>query len=441
MSLRPYAEYKDSGISWLGEIPEHWEIHPLLAMAIERSEPNSGMCERNLLSLSYGRIIRKDIEANDGLLPESFETYQIIYPGDVILRLTDLQNDKRSLRSAMALEKGIITSAYLALQPISANSKYISYLLRAYDLQKVFYSMGGGLRQSMKFSDLKRLPILSPFEEEENAIVAFLYHETAKIDTLIAEQEKLIALLAEKRQAVISHAVTKGLNPDAPMKDSGIPWLGEVPAHWKTSPLRYLAKIGNGSTPSRDNPDYWAEEGFPWLNSSVVNQEEVTESDQFVTDLALNECHLPVISPPTVLIGITGQGKTRGMATKLGFKATINQHLAYISPNIDILSEDFLLRVLESAYENLRTESDSVGSTKGAITCDQISRFQIPLPSLEEQDRIVTHLNEAIQKLEALSHDVGVAITLLKERRSALISSAVTGKIDVRNWQPEASAA
>ncbi len=433
MSLPRYGSYRDSGIPWVGTLPAHWNVLPLMGVARERSESNAGMQESNLLSLSYGRIVRKDIDSNDGLLPESFETYQVVQQGDIVLRLTDLQNDKRSLRSAQVQERGIITSAYLALEPKGASSAFLAYLFRAYDLSKVFYSMGGGLRQSMKFSDLKRMPMAIPSEPEQTAIADFLDRETAKIDALIAEQERLIALLAEKRQATISHAVTKGLNPNAPMKDSGVAWLGDVPAHWVACPLKMSARIGNGSTPNRDNPNYWADEGFPWLNSSVVNQEEVSEAERFVTALALEECHLPIVEPPAVLIGITGQGKTRGMATRLAFTATVNQHLAYIKPIEARLTEPYLLRVLEAAYLHLRTESDSAGSTKGAITCEQLGNLRIPAPALTEQLAIASFLDDETSKLDKLKSDSERAITLLKERRSALIAAAVTGQIDVRN--------
>ncbi|MBA3754901.1 MAG: hypothetical protein H0X02_01130 [Nitrosomonas sp.] len=147
MSFPRYESYKDSGVEWVGDVPEHWEVMPFYSVASERVESNKGMVEDNLLSLSYGCIIQKDISTNDGLLPESFETYQIVRQGDIIFRLTDLQNDKRSLRTAIVEdEKGIITSAYLTAAPFSIVSGYLSYLLRAYDVVKVFYSMGGGTK-------------------------------------------------------------------------------------------------------------------------------------------------------------------------------------------------------------------------------------------------------------------------------------------------------
>ena len=206
--LNPDVKMKDSGVEWLGMVPEHWEVKPLFGCAKERSERNVGMVNNNLLSLSYGRIIQKDISSSDGLLPESFETYQIVHDGDSVLRLTDLQNDKRSLRSGLVTQEGIITSAYVAVQPTGMEAIFFSNLLRAYDVTKVFYSMGGGLRQSMKFSDLKRLPVLIPPISEQSAIASFLDHETAKIDSLTTEAQQGINLLQERRSALISAAVT-----------------------------------------------------------------------------------------------------------------------------------------------------------------------------------------------------------------------------------------
>ncbi len=181
MSVPSYPAYKDSGVEWVGEVPTDWDIVPLFSVAEECDRPNVGMVENNLLSLSYGAIVRKDINENDGLLPASFETYQIVESQDIVWRLTDLQNDKRSLRTAAVTERGIITSAYLATRPHGIRSDYLHYLLRAYDQQKVFYSMGGGLRQSMKFSDVKWLPLMLPPPAEQAAIAAFLDRETGKI--------------------------------------------------------------------------------------------------------------------------------------------------------------------------------------------------------------------------------------------------------------------
>ena len=202
-----YPKYKDSGVEWLGEIPEHWRVMPFFTQAQERKETNKGMLESNLLSLSYGRIVPKDINTHEGLLPESFESYQIVHPDDIVFRLTDLQNDKRSLRSAICKELGIITSAYLVVRTQVLDSNYLTYLMRSYDVMKVFYSMGGGMRQSMKFDDLKRLPLIAPPTLEQSAIASFLDREASRIDTLISGARKFIDLLKEYRSSLITAAV------------------------------------------------------------------------------------------------------------------------------------------------------------------------------------------------------------------------------------------
>ena len=320
MSFPRYEKYKDSGVEWLGEVPEEWEVKPFYSIASERDESNQGMVEDNLLSLSYGRIVSKDITTNDGLLPESFETYQIVRPGDIVFRLTDLQNDKRSLRTAIVCETGIITSAYVATTPTSILPSYLNYLLRAYDETKVFYSMGGGVRQSLKFTDLKHLPPDVPLPTDQQTIAAFLDRETGKIDALVAEQARLIELLKEKRQSVISHAVTKGLDPDAPMKDSGIKWLGEVPEGWEVGALKRvcsLLKDGTHLPPSR------VDQGIPLLSVRNIDcsQFALREEDSMISEESyMDLCRSFIPQPGDVLLAIVGAtiGKTAIVLNNLG---------------------------------------------------------------------------------------------------------------------------
>lgn len=207
--LNPDATMKDSGIQWIGDIPEHWDIHPIYYYFAQRIHKNSLGQENNLLSLSYGKIIRKDINTTDGLLPESFNTYNIIEKGDIVLRLTDLQNDKRSLRSGLATERGIITSAYVTLKAIKpVNSTYFYYLIHSYDLMKVLYNMGGGVRQGLNFDELSKLMLIKPSIEEQNEIVEFLDSKCAEIDTCIADKKKQISTLEDYKKSVIYEYVT-----------------------------------------------------------------------------------------------------------------------------------------------------------------------------------------------------------------------------------------
>lgn len=280
---------------------------------------------------------------------------------------------------------------------------------------------------------------LPPIEEQAE-ICRYLDCKTTRIDALIRKKRKLLELLEEKRLAVITQAVTRGLDPNLSMKDSGAEWLGEMPAHWEVKAIKFVARVGNGSTPKRDNSSYW-NGTFPWLNSSVVNQREVSEGVEFVTELALEECHLPCIEPPAVLVGITGEGKTRGMATILNIKATINQHLAFLKPYSGTVDAAYLMRVMEKAYGYLRNESVGGGSTKGAITCEQLSKMAIPIPPLDEQHKIVEFIAENAEKIYALQEAIQRAITSLEEYRAALITNAVTGKIDVREFAADQSSA
>ena len=214
------------------------------------------------------------------------------------------------------------------------------------------------------------------------------------------------ALLEEQRQALVHQAVTRGLDPSVRLKPSGVEWLGQVPEHWETLRVRHFSKVGNGCTPQRDNAAYWTEGVHPWLNSSSVNQGTITKADQFVTDLALSECHLPRLRPGSVLVGITGQGKTRGMSAVLCMVATINQHMAFITLKTGRVSSHYLHMYLTAAYSELRAISNSSGSTKDALTCEDIKHFMVVLPPRDEQERL---LSEVRRELASVDNAVDLA--------------------------------
>ena len=209
--LNPDAEMKDSGIEWVGMIPAHWIVHPVYTYFGERKNKNRFGAEDNLLSLSYGRVIRKDINTSDGLLPESFNTYNIVEAGDIIIRPTDLQNDKRSLRTGLVKEHGIITSAYIDLCPIKkVDSRYFHFLLHAYDVMKVFYNMGNGVRQGLNYSEFSRLMIFEPSYDEQVDIANYLDAKCAEIDdTIVKKQEQLSTLEAYKKSLIYEYVTGK----------------------------------------------------------------------------------------------------------------------------------------------------------------------------------------------------------------------------------------
>ena len=283
----------------------------------------------------------------------------------------------------------------------------------------------------MKFEDFRRLPFLLPPVEEQRTIAAFLDYETARIDKLIAQQQRLIELLKEKRQAVISHAVTKGLNPDAPMKDSGVEWLGEVPELWGVGRIGYYCRIENGTTPSKLNQEYWSDGSVPWLSSGAVNQYEITEASEMISVTALSECSLRLLPKDTLVVGMIGQGKTRGMSAITRISASINQNLAAIIPNAKI-SSDFLHFVLQAAYVALRETGR--GGNQAALTCELISDLRFAKPDLDTQLKIVRYLKNKCSQFDKVTERTNTSLELLQERRTALISAAVTGKIDLRYW-------
>jgi type I restriction enzyme S subunit len=368
------------------------------------------------------------------LLPESFETYQIVEPNNIVMRLTDLQNDHRSLRVGRVSERGIITSAYVGLESRSAiDPAYAYYLLHAYDLLKVYYGLGGGLRQTMKFEDLKRLPLLYPSLDEQRRIAAFLDRETAKLDTLIAKQERLIELLQEKRQAVISHAVTKGLDPKVPMKDSGIEWLEEVPAHWDVKRLRFLAGIQTGIAKGKDYADKPTVE-VPYLRVANVQDGYLDLAYVATLPVPVEDVDRYLLRAGDVLMNEGGDFDKlgRGHVWSAEIDPCIHQnHVFAIRPHA--VSSEWLTTVTGSAYAQFYFMGRSKQSTNlASISSTNIMEFPVVVPPESEQRHILSVIRTKAAAVDMLVEKARRSIDLMSEHRLALISAAVTGKIDVR---------
>lgn len=434
MSFPKYPAYKESGVEWIGKIPAGWGVAPLFSISTENREKNTGLKSSNTLSLSYGNIIERDKNNNFGLLPDSYETYQIVKFGDIIFRLTDLQNDKNSLRSAISRYNGIITSAYLSIKT-SKNCCpfYISYLMRAYDCEKVFYSMGGGVRQSLNFKEFKYLPVILPPLPEQQAIARFLDQECGKIDALIAEQERLIALLAEKRQAVISHAVTKGLNPNVPMKDSGIPWIGMVPEGWEVHPLKNVASVQTGIAKGKEVIEQKSVQ-IPYLRVANVQDGYLDLSEVSRINIDRDQVERYLLRQGDVLMNEGGDFDKlgRGAIWHGEISPCIHQNHVFAVRPKSIMSE-WISAVIGSDYAKFYFMTRSKQSTNlASISSTNLMLLPIILPSIDDQKNLVKFLENKKSQFENLMNSANSIITLLKERRAALISAAVTGKIDVR---------
>jgi len=463
MKLPAYPRTKPSGVEWLGDVPEHWEVKRLKTSAIcwvsnvdkvpAEDELPVRLC--NYTDVYYHDHITPDMELMETTATADEIRRFGLRVGDVVITK---DSEEWSDIAVPALVKktapDLVCGYHLAIIRSHPKALCGDYLLRAFQSyavnQQFQVAASGVTRYGLPKASIGDAWIPLPDPAEQRSIAAFLDRETGRVDRLVAKKRELIERLKEKRTALISDCVTgkaevrrmkdeKGrlsyfcLHPSSlPKKPSGLDWLGDIPKHWEIKPVKFVARIGNGSTPSRDNPTFWEEGDYPWLNSSVVNQETITEAEEFVTSVALRECHLPKIKPPAVLIGITGQGRTRGMASTLMFEATINQHVAYLKPLPSRAEVGFLRRVFDMVYLFLRSESDGGGSTKGAITCEQIANLKIPHPPLPEQAAIAAYLDLETAKLDALVGKVEAAVERLQEYRTALITAAVTGKIDVR---------
>jgi type I restriction enzyme S subunit len=414
---------KDSGMEWVGTIPLHWDVRPFYSFAAEVVSPNTGLKERNLLSLSYGQLVRKDMDRLEGLTPASFEGYNIIEANDIVFRLTDLQNDQRSLRSARALERGIITSAYVAVRPRTC-PRFFEYLMRSYDTSKVFYGIGGGIRQSMKFADLKRLPVVVPPTSEMEAIASYLDRATARIDTLVAKKTRFIELLREKRQSLITHAVTKGLDPNVEMKDSGVEWLGEVPNHWNVVQSRRLFSERNEKARG-DDQQLTVSQKHGLLRQSEFMEREgrrvvVVQKGHDILKRALRGDF------------VISMRSFQGGLELSGYEGSVSSAYVPITPTKWVVPTYFRWVFKSITYiQALQATSDLVRDGQ-ALRFENFAKVPLPHVPESEQVAIASFLDRATSRIDTLIAKTERSIELLREHRTALITAAVTGKLDLR---------
>lgn len=418
---------------WSDGLPTGWPAKRLKYIApasTERAEANAaeaGYVGLENIESWTGRLIESEPtqETDDGI--ESSGTAGRFVPGDVLFG----KLRPYLAKAFLADRDGVCSTELLVLRPTpEIDGRFLHYFLLCPLVISVIDSSTFGAkmpRANWDFIGGLRVPI--PAITLQHKIADYLDAETSAIDSLIAEKERMLAILEEKRTALITDAVTRGLNPDLKFSPSGLDWIGEIPKHWRIMRFKHFARIGNGSTPNRENSDYWDGGDFPWLNSSVVGARTVQEASRLVTDTALAECHLPHILPPALLIAITGQGKTRGRSTVLTFEATINQHLAYVKPIEDAADCFYLSYLMDAAYTFIRSDSDGAGSTRGAITCEQLGNVRVPLPPLPEQQAIVESIRKRTARFDAVEQSTTESLALLRERRSAVITAAVTGQL------------
>lgn len=422
--LKPYPQMRDSDVDWLDVVPEHWPVARGIALLEPKCAKNIGLTETQVLSLSYGRIVVKPDEKLRGLVPENFETYQHIWSGDIVVRATDLQNDKTSLRVAIARDRGIITSAYLRLTARDGhNPDYAYRLLHGYDVMKVLYGYGSGLRQNLEYADFKQMPVPIPPPDEQAAIVRFLDHADRRIRRSIAAKQKMIRLLEEQKAAIIHQAVTRGLNPDAPMKPSGVTALGEVPSHWAVCRLRHVAKERRELNP-----------GNVALLSVFLNRGVIPygEGGGQVHAPSLDQSNYQVVRPDDLVLN--NQQAWRGSVGVSRFEGIISP--AYIV--LDLVGHfhtDYANLLFRSGrmVDQFVLASKGVGDIQRQVAMPALWNVMVPMPPIDEQAKIAASLAEEVNEIDRTVSLALREIELLQEYRARLVADVVTGKLDVRD--------
>ncbi len=433
-----YAEYKDSGIEWLGEIPSHWT-----ATALKRySRITDGSHHSPKIEIEgFPFVSVTDVGINNINFFDAKKITETDY-----LRLVK-EGCKPAVNDVLLTKDGTIGRACIVTEDmpdfvilsslglITPNKEISShflyyYLVSGINVDQMNSVIHGSALKRMTINKINDLILTFPDFYEQEKIASFLDHETAKIDSLIAKQEKLIELLKEKRQAVISHAVTKGLNPDVAMKDSGVEWLGQVPEHWIVKSYRHASKIYRGKFGHRPRNDPAFYDGeYPFIQTG-----DVARAGKYITSYSqtLNEKGKEVsqlFPKGTLMMAIAAN---IGDLAILGFEAYAPDSVVGFKPNQDIDLE-FLRYSFKAALPAL--EQTSTQSTQANLNVERIGAVQGVFPSLNDQQEIVGYLDDMLNKYSVIEKEMHKAIELLQERRTALISSAVTGKIDVRNWQ------
>ncbi|NTM01547.1 restriction endonuclease subunit S [Enterococcus faecium] len=413
---------KDSGVEWIGKIPEEWEIKRVSNYFYQLKNKNQGLVEKNLLSLSYGNIVRRNIDSSDGLLPVSFDSYNIVSEGDIVLRMTDLQNDHKSLRTGFVREKGIITSAYITLRQKTDNvsSRYISLVLSSFDFMKGFYGLGNGVRQNVNFGDIRKINIPFPSIEAQCKIVSRVEGEVKRIDSIISETQQSINELKKYKQALITETVTKGLDKNVEMKDSGIEWIKKVPKSWEIKKTRFFLKeVSEKNYPNEEILSLYRDYGVIPKNSRDDNH-NVTSLDTSGYKL-VNHNQL-VINKMKAWQGSMAISEIRGIISPA--------YYVYEVLDKQIYTKFLHYALRNNAYlDEYRRISAGLRIGQWDLNKDLFKNVKIAFPStMDEQRQIVDFLEEKIKWIDNIVIEKEQLLIQFEQLKQSLIYEYVTGK-------------
>ena len=406
---------KDSGIEWIGDSPIDWNKFTIGQLFEQVKQKNTGLIEKNLLSLSYGQIKRKDINSGNGLLPESFEGYNIIEKDDIILRMTDLQNDKTSLRQGIAEERGIITAAYITMRAIhKVSPRFVYYQLYGFDVSKGYYGMGSGVRQGVNWKDIKKLSLILPNLELQNEIAKFLDEKTALIDDIITDTKQTIEKLKSYKKSLITEIVTNGIKKDVKMVPTEIDWIDEIPEGWEVAKIKNISKLRNEKTSYERGQNFLALEkmvsykpGYIDLLTEVENgrQQVIKQGDIVFSKLR------PYLAK-VALADFDGHGTGELLVFN---DIKINRKLFMYK----LISEQILQPVRGASY----------GVKMPRANPDFILSLPISFPiSLSEQSEIVNYLDQKASQIDTLIIEKENLISEYENYKKSLIYEYVTGK-------------
>ena len=430
MNLQKYSAYKDSGVDWLGEVPEHWEVKSnKFIFKIKKNQVGKNSEKYVLLSLTLNGIIKRDMENPQGKFPAEFNTYQEVEKGDFIFCLFDVEETPRTI--GLSEYDGMITGAYTVMKPeTDFNKKFLYYFYLNLDSDKRMKPLYTGLRNTIAKDAFLSFKTFLPPLPEQTAIAAFLDRKTALIDQAIGIKQKQIELLKERRQIIIHQAVTRGLDPTVKMKDSGVEWIGEVPEVWEVKKVKYLFRLIGGGTPSKERKDYWGGD-IPWVSPKDMKTDYIVTTEDYVTNKGLINSSSNLIESNTLLMVVRSGILQRTIPvaiSKVGL--TINQDMKAFGPN-GLLSTEYFFYYVKGNDIYLKNDWVKQGATVESVEAELLRNSIVPIPPIEEQIKIVNMIVTTSQKTSTAIALKQQEIEKLKEYKATLINSAVTGKIKV----------
>lgn len=431
---KAYPEYKNSGVEWLEDVPIHWQQIPCRAAVSHIVDKNYDGKIQNYLSLmaSVGVIRYEDKGDVGNKKPDDLSKCKIVKKGQLVINSMNYGIGSYG----MSPFDGVCSPVYIILEPRKNFLK--RYSLRIFEntlFQKHLATFGNGIlehRAAIKWDDIRGQIIPLPSKDEQSNILKFLDHETARIDNLIGKQQQLIELLKEKRQAVINHAVTKGLNSEVPMKDSGVEWLGEVPKHWLCTKIKHIALL----TPKKSDMNYKPSDQCTFIPMEKLKRNSlITDENRFIRDVINGYTYFEdndlLLAKVTPCFENKNISVARGLANGVGFGST---EIYVLRPTGKVLVKYLLYRLQEDNFMRSATGAMTGAGGLKRVPSDFLLNYPVAIPPKPEMVAIIDYLSEQECRYDLMEKNAMQGVQLLQERRTALISAAVTGKIDVRDW-------